>query len=70
VERQLATMPHVMFGGLVHEQALTLARRLAGRLWGTTRRSGSTTALRSTVSPAIWPLPQLIYCAPIPPLRT
>jgi adenosylmethionine-8-amino-7-oxononanoate aminotransferase len=30
VERQLATMPHVMFGGLVHEQALTLARRLAG----------------------------------------
>src|SRR5712691_1828464 len=29
VERQLAVMPHVMFGGLVHEQALTLARRLA-----------------------------------------
>jgi adenosylmethionine-8-amino-7-oxononanoate aminotransferase len=29
VERQLALMPHVMFGGLVHEQALTLARRLA-----------------------------------------
>jgi adenosylmethionine-8-amino-7-oxononanoate aminotransferase len=29
VERQLATMPHVMFGGMVHEQALTLARRLA-----------------------------------------
>ena len=29
VERQLKTMPHVMFGGLVHEQALTLARRLA-----------------------------------------
>ncbi|HUD86894.1 MAG TPA: aminotransferase class III-fold pyridoxal phosphate-dependent enzyme, partial [Xanthobacteraceae bacterium] len=28
VERQLATMPHVMFGGLVHEPALTLARRL------------------------------------------
>jgi adenosylmethionine---8-amino-7-oxononanoate aminotransferase len=28
VERQLARMPHVMFGGLVHEQALTLARRL------------------------------------------
>jgi len=25
-------MPHVMFGGLVHEQALTLARRLAGLL--------------------------------------
>ncbi len=32
VERQLQTMPHVMFGGLVHEQALTLARRLAGLL--------------------------------------
>ena len=29
VERQLKTMPHVMFGGLVHEQALTLAQRLA-----------------------------------------
>src|SRR5437763_2756118 len=29
VERQLSVMPHVMFGGLVHEQALTLARRLA-----------------------------------------
>ena len=32
VERQLQTMPHVMFGGLVHEQALTLAQRLAGLL--------------------------------------
>jgi adenosylmethionine---8-amino-7-oxononanoate aminotransferase len=32
VERQLQTMPHVMLGGLVHEQALTLARRLAGLL--------------------------------------
>jgi adenosylmethionine---8-amino-7-oxononanoate aminotransferase len=32
VERQLATMPHVMFGGLVHEQALTLASRLVGVL--------------------------------------
>jgi adenosylmethionine-8-amino-7-oxononanoate aminotransferase len=30
VERQLAQMPHVMFGGLVHEPALTLARRLVG----------------------------------------
>jgi adenosylmethionine-8-amino-7-oxononanoate aminotransferase len=29
VARQLQTMPHVMFGGLVHEQALVLARRLA-----------------------------------------
>jgi adenosylmethionine-8-amino-7-oxononanoate aminotransferase len=28
VTRQLATMPHVMFGGLVHEPALALARRL------------------------------------------
>jgi adenosylmethionine-8-amino-7-oxononanoate aminotransferase len=29
VERQLAELPHVMFGGLVHEQALRLAHRLA-----------------------------------------
>jgi len=28
VARQLATMPHVMFGGLAHEQALVLASRL------------------------------------------
>jgi adenosylmethionine---8-amino-7-oxononanoate aminotransferase len=28
VTRQLELMPHVMFGGLVHEQALRLARRL------------------------------------------
>jgi len=28
VRRQLDVMPHVMFGGLVHEPALTLARRL------------------------------------------
>jgi adenosylmethionine---8-amino-7-oxononanoate aminotransferase len=34
VERQLAVMPHVMLGGLVHEQALTLARRLAALLPG------------------------------------
>ena len=34
VERQLAAMPHVMFGGLVHEQALTLAKRLAALLPG------------------------------------
>jgi adenosylmethionine-8-amino-7-oxononanoate aminotransferase len=34
VERQLATMPHVMFGGLAHEQALTLAKRLAALLPG------------------------------------
>src|SRR5215468_10555257 len=34
VERQLATMPHVMLGGLVHEQALALARRLAELLPG------------------------------------
>jgi adenosylmethionine-8-amino-7-oxononanoate aminotransferase len=34
VEAQLARMPHVMFGGLAHEPALTLARRLAGLLPG------------------------------------
>jgi adenosylmethionine---8-amino-7-oxononanoate aminotransferase len=34
VERQLPLMPHVMFGGLAHEQALTLARRLAARMPG------------------------------------
>src|ERR1700730_18348259 len=34
VERQLAAMPHVMFGGLVHEQALTLSRRLIVMLGG------------------------------------
>jgi adenosylmethionine-8-amino-7-oxononanoate aminotransferase len=34
VERQLALLPHVMFGGLVHEPALTLARRLAMLLPG------------------------------------
>ena len=28
IERQAAEMPHVMFGGLVHEQALTLVQRL------------------------------------------
>jgi adenosylmethionine-8-amino-7-oxononanoate aminotransferase len=34
VERQLADMPHVMLGGLVHEPAATLARRLAALLPG------------------------------------
>jgi len=34
VTRQLGTMPHVMFGGLVHEQALRLAERLASLLPG------------------------------------
>ena len=34
VEAQLASMPHVMFGGLVHEQALRLAARLAQLLPG------------------------------------
>jgi adenosylmethionine-8-amino-7-oxononanoate aminotransferase len=34
VERQLAQMPHVMLGGLVHEPALTLAARLAALLPG------------------------------------
>ena len=34
VAKQLKQMPHVMFGGLAHEQALTLARRLAALLPG------------------------------------
>ena len=34
VRRQLEIMPHVMFGGLVHEPAATLARRLAALLPG------------------------------------
>ena len=34
VTHQLETLPHVMFGGLAHEQALTLARRLTGLLPG------------------------------------
>jgi len=34
VGNQLALMPHVMFGGLAHEPALTLARRLAALLPG------------------------------------
>ena len=34
VGRQLAAMPHMMFGGLVHEPALTLAKRLAALLPG------------------------------------
>jgi adenosylmethionine---8-amino-7-oxononanoate aminotransferase len=32
IEEQLALMPHVMFGGLVHEPALDLARRLVALL--------------------------------------
>jgi adenosylmethionine-8-amino-7-oxononanoate aminotransferase len=38
VERQLAAMPHVMFGGLAHEPALTLSRRLADLLPGDLER--------------------------------
>lgn len=38
VTQQLATMPHVMFGGLAHEPALTLARRLAAQLPGDLER--------------------------------
>jgi adenosylmethionine---8-amino-7-oxononanoate aminotransferase len=34
IERQLAAMPHVMLGGLVHEQASRLATRLAALLPG------------------------------------
>ncbi len=38
VARQLETMPHVMFGGLANEPALTLARRLAAALPGDLER--------------------------------
>lgn len=38
VEQQLAVMPHVMFGGLVHEPALKLAQRLAALLPGDLER--------------------------------
>ena len=38
VSRQLAAMPHVMFGGLVHEPAQRLAARLAGLLPGDLER--------------------------------
>jgi adenosylmethionine-8-amino-7-oxononanoate aminotransferase len=38
VERQLAEMPHVMFGGLVHEPALALAQRLVALLPGDLER--------------------------------
>lgn len=34
MERQLHTMPHVMFGGINHEPALTMARRLAALVPG------------------------------------
>jgi len=38
IERQLEIMPHVMFGGLAHEPALTLAARLAAMLPGDLER--------------------------------
>ena len=38
VEQQLATLPHVMFAGLVHEPALRLAQRLAALLPGDLER--------------------------------
>ncbi|HYE51904.1 MAG TPA: adenosylmethionine--8-amino-7-oxononanoate transaminase [Azospirillaceae bacterium] len=38
VARQLEAMPHVMFGGLANEPALTLARRLAAMLPGDLER--------------------------------
>lgn len=34
IQRQLALMPHIMFGGLAHEQAFRLARRLVTLLPG------------------------------------
>jgi adenosylmethionine-8-amino-7-oxononanoate aminotransferase len=37
-EQQLARMPHVMFGGMVHESALTLAQRLSNMLPGDLER--------------------------------
>ena len=40
IERQLAYMPHVMFGGLVHEQALTLARNRGSKTNHRLRRRG------------------------------
>lgn len=39
VARQLEAMPHVMFGGLVHAPALTLAKRLAALLPGDLTRA-------------------------------
>jgi adenosylmethionine-8-amino-7-oxononanoate aminotransferase len=39
VTRQLNNMPHVMFGGLAHEQALILARRLTAQLPGNLTRA-------------------------------
>ena len=38
VERQLSLMPHVMLGGLAHEQAYTLARRLTALMPGDLER--------------------------------
>lgn len=38
VKRQLETLPHVMLGGLAHEQAYTLARRLGGLMPGDLNR--------------------------------
>jgi adenosylmethionine-8-amino-7-oxononanoate aminotransferase len=38
IERQLSVMPHVMLGGLAHEQSYTLARRLAALMPGDLER--------------------------------
>jgi adenosylmethionine---8-amino-7-oxononanoate aminotransferase len=38
IERQLSVMPHVMLGGLAHDQAYTLARRLAALVPGDLER--------------------------------
>ena len=44
---QLEKMPHVMFGGLVHEPALRLAERLAEKAPGDLSRCFLSTAVRS-----------------------
>jgi adenosylmethionine-8-amino-7-oxononanoate aminotransferase len=38
IERQLSVMPHVMLGGIAHEQAYTLAQRLAALMPGDLER--------------------------------
>ncbi len=59
VQRQLEVMPHVMFGGIVHEQPLTLARKLSeilpgdlDRVFFTDSGSVSNTLVPSSTFPA------------------